>query len=166
MLSVRPTVAADLPAVREIYEKGIAHMREEGNSVQWQGIDDPGNKIPADIEKGISFVVVNENERVCGVFAFILGEDPTYAYIENGAWPDSEPYGTIHRIASDQETRGILAAAVAYCESKTDRLRMDTHENNKTMRAAAEKNGFYPVGTIYVEDGTPRIAFCRTRTFA
>jgi len=163
MLHVRPTTTADLPRVRELYDKGIAHMRAEGNLVQWQGIDYPGNKIPGDIERGISFVVVNEEDRVCGIFAFILGEDPTYAHIENGSWPDSLPYGTIHRIASDQETRGVLAAALAYCDTKTDRIRIDTHENNKTMRACVAKNGFHPAGTIFVADGTPRLAFYRNR---
>ena len=34
-----------------------------------------------------------------GVFAFILGEDPTYGVIEDGQWLSGDPYGTIHRIA-------------------------------------------------------------------
>lgn len=163
MLHVRPTTASDLPTVRELYDRGIAHMRAEGNQVQWQGIDYPFTKIPGDIEKGISFVVVDESDRVCGTFAFILGDDPTYAHIENGSWPDDRPYGTIHRIASDQETHGVLAAAIAFCDTRTDRLRIDTHENNRTMRACVAKNGFLPAGIIYVDDGTPRLAFYRNK---
>ena len=162
MLHVRPSTEADLPAIYELYRKGRAHMRAEGNTTQWGETEPPESKIPSDIAKGISYVVEDENGTVCGTFAFILGEDPTYAYIENGSWPDDLPYGTIHRIASDQKTGGILKAAVAFCSTKTDRLRIDTHENNRTMRAAAARAGFVPAGTIYVSDGTPRIAFTRS----
>jgi len=159
MLHVRPTVTDDLPVILSMYEKGIAHMRAEGNTVQWQGIDTPASKIPADIEKEISFVVVDDENIVHGTFAFILGEDPTYAVIEDGCWPDHEPYGTIHRIVSDQETRGILKAAVEFCRAKTDRLRLDTHRDNRTMRAAVAKAGFAYAGIIHVNDGTPRLAY-------
>ena len=162
MLHVRPTVPGDLPVIRSLYEKGIAHMRAEGNTVQWQGIDSPAAKIPGDIEKGISYVVVDGEDTVHGTFAFLLGEDPTYSVIEEGAWPDDLPYGTIHRIVSDQETRGILQAAVEFCRTRTDRLRLDTHESNRTMRAAAAKNGFVYAGIIHVSDGTPRLAFTKT----
>lgn len=162
MLHVRPSVPGDLPVIRRLYEKGIAHMRAEGNTVQWQGIDSPAAKVPGDIENGISYVVVDEDDVVHGTFAFLLGEDPTYAVIENGAWPDEEPYGTIHRIVSDQETKGILRAAVEFCRTRTDRLRLDTHELNRTMQAAVAKNGFVYAGVIRVSDGTPRLAFTRT----
>ena len=38
-------------------------------------------------------------DKVCATFVFIIGEDPTYDIIENGAWIDNErPYGTIHRM--------------------------------------------------------------------
>lgn len=38
-------------------------------------------------------------------------------------------------------------------------LRGDTHERNLPMRRAFERNGFERCGTIWVEDGTPRIAY-------
>jgi hypothetical protein len=31
----------------------------------------------------------------------MIGKDPTYAVIENGNWLNDEPYGVIHRIASN-----------------------------------------------------------------
>ena len=36
---------------------------------------------------------------------------------------------------------------------------MDTHADNAPMRHLLEKSGFSHRGTIYVEDGTPRLAF-------
>ena len=41
------------------------------------------------------------------------------------------------------------------------RLRADTHADNLTMQRCLEREGFVRCGTIYVEDGTPRVAFER-----
>ena len=38
-------------------------------------------------------------------------------------------------------------------------LRIDTHENNRPMRHLCESRGFTQCGIIYVDDGSPRIAF-------
>ena len=41
-------------------------------------------------------------------------------------------------------------------------IRVDTHADNKTMQRLIEKNGFTKCGTIYVKNGTARIAYQRT----
>ena len=46
-----------------------------------------------------------------------------------------------------------------FCGEKCPHLRADTHEDNKIMQKVILKNGFQETGIIYVEDGTPRIAF-------
>ena len=38
-------------------------------------------------------------------------------------------------------------------------MRGDTHEDNLPMQRVLEKNGFQRCGTIFVEDGSPRIAY-------
>ena len=86
-----------------------------------------------------------------------LAADPTYAVID-GAWHSDRPYGTIHRIASDG-SGGILGTAVAFGKSRTDYLRIDTHEDNKVMQHAIEKLGFRRCGIIHLSDGSPRIAY-------
>lgn len=161
MLTVRHSRPEDLPDMLRIYELGRAHMRAEGNTSQWGASDRPEEKLENDIKTDISYVITDESGKICGTFAFFLGEDPTYAIIDDGSWPDNEPYGTIHRIASDQKTKGVLKAALDYCDTKTKNIRIDTHADNKTMQAAVAKQGFLRAGIIYVSDGTPRIAFCR-----
>ena len=42
---------------------------------------------------------------------------------------------------------------------KIQHLRIDTHENNKVMQHLILKNGFEKCGIIYVDDGSPRVAF-------
>lgn len=161
MLYVRHSTIEDLPAMHSLYALGREHMRAEGNTSQWGPGDDPDQKLENDIRTGISYVVIDDSGSICGTFAFIIGDDPTYTVIEDGSWPDSEPYGTIHRIASDQKTKGILKAALSYCDTEIKNIRIDTHADNKTMQAAAARQGFIRAGIIHVEDGTPRIAFFR-----
>ena len=93
------------------------------------------------------------------VFAFFLGEDPTYLYIKNGNWISDEPYGTIHRIASDGAVSGVVKMAVDYSKNIISNIRIDTHENNKTMQHILAELGFSKCGIIYIEDGTSRIAY-------
>lgn len=158
-LTVRKSKKEDLPELYRLIAAGRKFMRDHGNDVQWTKSDAIEEQLPGDIEKGNSYVVVDENGDLCGTFAFIIGEDPTYAVIEGGAWPDNEPYGTIHRIASDGTRHGILNAAVEYCEQLIDNVRLDTYETNLTMQKCAKDRGFTYAGIIHVGDGTPRYAY-------
>ena len=93
------------------------------------------------------------------MFSFYIGEDSTYSQIYDGKWLSDKEYGTIHRIAGNGKGKGILKKAVSYCEERIPHLRIDTHEDNKIMQAAIEKNGFTKCGTILTEKGSPRIAY-------
>ncbi|MBR2916226.1 MAG: hypothetical protein IKC07_01315 [Clostridia bacterium] len=53
----------------------------------------------------------------------------------------------------------MLRKRVEICRKTIPSLRIDTHEKNKTMRLVVEKLGFIRCGIIYIEDGTPRIAY-------
>ena len=90
-------------------------------------------------------------------------DDPTYYRID-GAWKNEAPYGVIHRIASDGTEKGIFEAVMEFCKEKMAErgirnLRIDTHEDNKTMQHLIEKYGFQRCGIIYLENGSPRIAY-------
>ena len=105
---------------------------------------------------------VYEDEKILAAFVLAPGDDPTYAVID-GAWKDDRPYGTLHRIASSGEKRGMVDVIVDWAFQKTGNLRGDTHEKNLPMQKAFERNGFERCGIIYVEDGTPRIAYHKTK---
>ena len=98
--------------------------------------------------------------QIAGVFAFHIGEEPTYQIIQ-GRWLNDFPYGVIHRIASAGRQKDILAECLTFCSAFTCNLRIDTHENNLIMRHLLKKNGFQECGIIHVEDKSPRIAFQR-----
>lgn len=158
-MKVRNAVYEDMPEILRCVEAARNYMRANGNLTQWTDGYPSEELLRNDISLGQLFVCVGDDEVIHGIFAFIIGADPTYGYIENGAWLNDEPYGAIHRIGSDGEARGIFKAAMDYCQKQIKNLRIDTHEDNKTMRYLLEKYGFKQTGVIYIEDGSPRIAF-------
>ncbi len=158
MLTVKHAAFDDLGEMMRIYASARTFMKESGNATQWGDHFPPEELIREDIAKGRSYVVTNDG-RICGAFAFIIGDDPTYRKIEDGAWQDQSPYGTIHRVASDGSAHGIFDEIVRFCTRKIPHLRIDTHRDNRVMRHLIERNGFSRCGIIHVADGTARIAY-------
>lgn len=154
----RAATENDLPRILEIYERARKFMRENGNATQWAG-GYPQLEMLKDDIKNQQLFVYEENDVIQGVFAFIIGEDATYKIIENGAWLSDTTYGTIHRIASSGEVRGVFAKSIEFCKSKCPHLRIDTHSDNFPMQHLVTKNGFQKCGIIYTYDGSPRLAF-------
>lgn len=157
--TVRAARQEDLPRILEIYAIARAFMRSNGNPTQWPDHYPAQDLLEEDIAAEQLFCV-SDGETVHGIFAFILGDDPTYAIIENGSWRSCSPYGTIHRIASDG-TGGILSAALDFASGQAAHLRIDTHEDNYPMQHLVEKFGFSRRGIIYTDNGSPRIAYDR-----
>ena len=156
---IRPAQLEDLDEILKIYEFAKKFMADTGNPTQWAGNYPQRELLEEDIANQGLFVVT-EAEKICGVFYFVIGPDPTYAIIENGSWHSDQTYGTIHRIAGNG-TGGVFGAALDFCRSQMDYLRIDTHEDNKVMQHVVTKHGFKPCGIIYTDDGTPRIAYDR-----
>ena len=137
-------------------------MKNNGNPNQWEDRYPEVSTVENDIKTGISYVCV-ENGGIVGTFVFFTGEDPTYRVIKNGEWhSDREPYGVIHRVASNGVTKGVTRAAFSYGLERSGYVRIDTHEDNKPMQGALKKFGFRECGVIHLERGAERIAFdCR-----
>ena len=155
---IRHTRADELKQICAIYAYAREQMKKNGNPSQW-GNDRPSVSIlMQDIRNGCSYVLT-QKERLCGVFSFILGEDPTYRVIEQGCWLNEAPYGTIHRLAGTGSVKGIFSACLSYCLSQIPNIRIDTHSDNLIMQHLLVKNGFTRCGIIHVEDGSERIAY-------
>ena len=155
---IRLAQEKDLDNVQEIYAYARKFMAEHGNPTQWGQTRPTEETLQKDIKKE-QLYVIEEQEKLQGVFALIIGDDPTYQNIEQGSWRDSSMYGTIHRIASAPEAHGIMEKTIAFAWEKIKHLRIDTHENNQVMQHLILKNGFEKCGIIYTDDGSPRIAF-------
>lgn len=160
-MNIRKTTLNDMDEVSGIYEIARAYMRSHGNPDQWGDSYPSEEMILEDILLGNSYLIEEAGE-ICGVFVFIIGEDPSYRIIQNGKWNGSGTYGTIHRIASNGRKHGIAQCCFEFCDQQIRYLRIDTHQDNLTMQAAIKEFGFRECGTIFVSNGT-RIAFDRIR---
>ena len=151
----------DMPALMNIYAAARRFMAATGNPHQWPEGHPSAQMLSADIAAG-NLYVEEQDGGAHAAFAFIIGEDPTYGYIEDGAWLSDSPYGTIHRLASDGTAPGFFGRCVAFCHIRMPHLRVDTHRDNRVMQHLAEKEGFTRCGIIYLANGSPRIAYERT----
>ncbi len=158
-MHIRHAQKEDLPRLLEIYAIARRFMAENGNPDQWKNHKPVPARVEQDIEEQINFVGVDADGIVRFVFVFFTDPEPTYSYIENGAWLNDLPYGTIHRVATDATVHGAMGEIVSFCKHTIGNLRIDTHEKNIPMQKALAKNGFTKCGTIYLEDGDSRIAF-------
>ena len=157
-MKIRLAKENDLEDILQIYAIARQFMRENGNPNQWGDVHPLQELIEEDIRLERSYICEEMGEPV-GVFAFSVGEDPTYRIIENGQWLSDAPYGTIHRLASNGKAKGVAKACFKFCRGLLPHLRIDTHADNKTMQRVVEEFGFQYCGTIYVRDRSPRMAY-------
>lgn len=155
---IRTATTADLAQILAVYQTARTFMAENGNPTQW-GTTYPAVELLEEDIRCSRLFVDEVDGRVCGVFMFAIGDDPTYAYIEDGKWLDTSPYGVIHRVASNGTVGGVLKRCVEFCRTKSSHLRIDTHADNHVMQKLVSAAGFTRCGIIYVEDGSPRIAY-------
>lgn len=74
---IREARTEDLERILEIYEIAKAFMRQTGNPHQWNSRYPDSKTLEEDIHKHQLFVM-EEDSIIHSVFAFIIGEDPTY----------------------------------------------------------------------------------------
>lgn len=157
-LRVEKTRPEQLSRVLAIYEYARRFMADHGNPNQWGTSDPPASRVEQDIAEGNSYVCMAGDE-IAAVFYYREGEDPTYREIEDGAWLNDGPYGTVHRIASAGIVKGAGSFCVRWAFSRCGSLRIDTHRDNTVMQNMLRKNGFTYCGIIHLENGAERLAF-------
>lgn len=158
-MTIRLTTYADLDALMAIFAYARAQMAADGNPTQWGDGYPTREQLENDIQRGVSYVIEHKGVP-CATFVFIIGDDPTYAYIEDGQWlDDTLPYGTIHRIASNGQRRGIFRTVLDWCSAQCSNIRIDTHHANARMIHLIEQSQFTRCGIIYTHDNSPRMAY-------
>ena len=156
---IRQSTPEDLPEILRLIAVARAFMVEHANTLQWPEGYPSAEQLRSDIACGHSYVcVAPEYAGLVGTFYFAVEEEPTYQRIE-GRWLNDKPYGVIHRLASDGRVRGLFRECLAFASKHCSEIRVDTHEDNAPMRQLLVAESFVPCGTIYVADGSPRIAY-------
>lgn len=153
----------ELPEILRLYAEAREFMAANGNPDQWGKTGYPQKELLQSDIKAQRLFAVHEAGEVIGAFVLVFGDDSTYRVIENGAWLNAKPYGTLHRLASKTEAHGVGAFVIDYCVKACAKrgadLRADTHAANLPMQRVLESSGFLECGRIYVADGSPRKAY-------
>lgn len=183
---IRKSTENDYQEILKIYAQARAFMAEHGNPNQWSTNKPSAEQVLQDIKDNCSYVC-EENGEILTVFFYKLGDDPTYAKIYEGSWPEpgsasicpkdektislcselssgasnqqTYPYGVVHRIASTGKRKGSASFCLNWALEQCSCLRIDTHHDNIVMQNLLKKNGFEYCGIIYLEDGDPRLAY-------
>ena len=150
-MKIRATEERDLPAVMEILHQAQAYFKAQGID-QWQdGYPDEAT-IRQDIQNGT---------------AYLVELDENYTTMVSGQWLTDRPYAVIHRIAVDDKLKGrgiagwILEQAEYLCRQRgVESLKIDTHQDNTSMRRLLEKQNYHYCGVIQLHrDLSLRVAY-------
>ena len=165
----RNTTSKDREQVIGLWQKAQAYFKENGID-QWQDGYPNGDTLDADMAGGESYVLVDpETEEVLATCFVSFAGEPDYNVIYEGSWMGQEPYGVVHRVAVAPHRKGqglagqLMDHAADLCrENGMKTMRMDTHEDNRSMQRMFAKNSFEYRGVIYLgRDGAKRVAFER-----
>ena len=169
-MTIRKSTLSDLDALMCIFDEARSTIAALGIN-QWQDGYPNREVISEDIALARSYAVEIDGE-VCGTFVTVDDGEITYDRIYDGHWltgDDEQSYVAIHRVAISVKRRGggistaIIDHAAEYAKGLGRRsLRIDTHEGNVVMRRMLEKHGFKHCGTIYLQNGDPRVAYEKT----
>lgn len=163
-MEIRQAKYEDIEKIMLIINQAKKYFIDE-EIFQWN-LDYPNNNtIKNDIDKDVSFVVIDKG-NIVGTFAFIIGEDMCYKNIYDGKWITNDIYATIHRLAIDNnyKRRGIGDKIIKYSQdccikNNISSLRIDTHRLNIPMIKLIEKNKFSYCGIIKTDYSSDRVAY-------
>lgn len=158
MGAIRPATEGDLDAVCAIYAAARRFMHEHGNPSQWPGTYPGRPDAEADLAAGHLWVL-DEGTGPTAVMALMPGPDPTYARIDGAGWLSDGPYWVMHRMATVEQGHGRGTRMLSWLCARHDNVRADTHADNIPMQHALERAGFVRRGTIWLTDGSPRVAY-------
>ena len=165
---IRDAKTEDAARIMEIIDRAKESLRALGID-QWQNGYPNMDSTLRDIESGVGRVLIDDDNNIIATAAVYVGNEPTYNKICGGSWlSETDTYGIIHRIAVDtmSKNKGIASMIMSYCadlarEAGLSSLRCDTHFGNVIMQHTLEKNGYKRCGTIFLEDGSPRVGYER-----
>ena len=161
-MEIRQTRMDELDKVMDIYARARRFMAEHENPTQWGQTRPSREEVLSDIQRSNSYVCI-EGDEIVAVFYFAKEADPTYANIYDGSWLNDEEYAVVHRIAAAGTIKGAGSYCMDWACAQADNVRIDTHADNYVMQNMLRKTGFVHCGTIYLENGEPRMAFHKRR---
>lgn len=163
-MKFQKAVEKDIKNIMNIIEQAQSYFKEQGIN-QWQDNYPNLETIKSDVDSGASYILLKENNIIATAAVSFSGEK-TYESIYDGKWLTNGEFTVIHRIAVDNNYKGLgIASEIIKNVEKLSlnkgirSIKVDTHEENISMQNLLRKNGFSYCGVIYLEDKSKRIAF-------
>lgn len=163
-MKFQKAVEKDIKDIMNIIKQAQSYFKEQGIN-QWQDNYPNIETIKNDVNSGASYILLKENNIIATAAVSFSGEK-TYESIYDGKWLTNGAFAVIHRIAVDNNYKGLgIASEIIKNVEKLSlnkgirSIKVDTHEENISMQNLLRKNGFSYCGVIYLEDRSKRIAF-------
>ncbi len=163
-MEIRISTTDDVNHILELISQGKEYMKAN-NIDQWQNGYPNKETILNDISNGESYILTR-NGKIIGTFVYSLLGEINYDKIYEGKWLDNSPFAVIHRIVIDSSCKGNNFSNDIFqfvknkaLEKEIHSIKIDTHEDNASMRRFLEKSGFISCGLIYTSDGGKRVAY-------
>lgn len=157
-LKIEPAEESQLGQIMELYGKARHFMAQHGNPTQWPPSYPSAEMVAKDIQRGRMFVCMADR-KIAAVFYYCMEEELDYREIQGGFWLNREPYGVVHRIASDGTVPGCGSFCLQWAWEQCGNLKIDTHRDNVVMQNLLKKNKFRYCGIIHIRDGGERLAY-------
>lgn len=153
----RKATAAEIPQIWEILQDAITRRKNDG-SRQWQDGYPNENAIKQDVEKGVGYVLTN-NEVILGYAAILISDEPAYADLK-GTWLSNGDFVVVHRLAISENYLGQgLAQKMMLCtedfalQNNIHSVKVDTNFDNIGMLKIFEKLGYIYCGEVTFRGG-------------
>ncbi len=152
----------DSAPIWEILQDAILRRKKDGSN-QWQdGYPNP-ESVNNDIEKGVGFVLT-ENDKIIGYCAILINDEPQYANIV-GKWLTNNDFVVFHRVAIAETHlgKGMAKILFKYIEefakdNNIHSVKADTNFDNGAMLNLFDKMGYVYCGEVHFR-GSPRKAY-------
>jgi len=166
-MEFRRAVETDANSIMMIIMQAQAYFKEKSIN-QWQNNYPNFETVKKDITNKNGYVLLKDN-TIIGTVAVTFDGEKTYESIYDGKWISNHEYATIHRIAVDNNYKGLGLSSVIIknieeicLNTGVHSIKVDTHIENVSMQKMLQKTGFQYCGIIYLEDKSKRMAFEKT----
>lgn len=115
---IRKTLPEDVDTILNIFDTARQFMHATGNPTQWNANYPALEDLEPDIQNGNSYVCV-ENDKVVATFTLIIGDEPNYQLIENGAGVPrlhTEPFTALHLT---EQPKGLHGLALIFARHRS-----------------------------------------------
>lgn len=154
----RKAIFTEIPQIWVIIQGAIARRKQDG-SKQWQDGYPNENTIKNDIEKGVGYVLINEEEKIVGYAAVLTNDEPAYEKIK-GKWLTNHEFLVVHRmaIAESELGKGLAKQMLLHTENialanHIYSIKCDTNFDNAAMLKIFEQLEYAYCGEVEFKGG-------------